>query len=756
VKKNTGMSEDELLSVCRREIEKASEYLQNDIAYQRAQSYDYYWGKPFGNEKEGRSQVISRDVQQSIDSVKPGLIETFIASDRAVEFSPRNAEDIEAAEQQTDVANYVFYTWNNGYQLVHDCITDGLLQKTGVFKWMWEKTETMEEETLQGLDDSMMEALGQEPEVEIIAHSEYQLAAMDGTPMTVHDVTVRKKKESGKAKVVSVPPEEFLISPAATSQLADDAPMIGHVTLKTYSELLELGIPKSTLEEVAGVSESSKDFGQEANARETRSGQFTDYENDGSVDPAMRRYRYYELYPLIDFDRDGIVERRRVCLINKTKVVHNEVVDHVPLSWWSPKIMPHEPIGMSVADDLRDIQFVRSTIRRGALDNLYVNNMPRLYLNEDANVNIDDVLTVRPNGIIRGRGPANNALFPIVIPFVADKAFQMDEQMAQEGEHRTGISRFVQGTDPNSLNKTATHASIVNQASHARTKMYARNFAEFAFKPMFRGIQYLLSKHQDEALVIRLRNRVVPVDPQVWANEYDMTVNVGLGTGNKDQQLAHLQAMTQDIAGIAQSPFGPELIDADKIFNLFSKKSELAGFKDSTKFMNDPKALPPEKQQQIQQMKSQPPPEIQKAQMQIQADQQTHQADQQFKGQEMQATMALEKYKADAQIELERFKAEKEAELAVFKAQLEAQVELQKAQMQPPAANVNIDANEHMKSASEHLKGMAGEQSQNMQQVMQTLANVAQALTEAAQQMNRPKRIDRDPKSGRAIGVSPI
>ncbi len=691
------MTEDELLSVCKREIDRASEYLQNDIASQRAQSYDYYWGKPFGNELEGRSQVISRDVQQSIDSVLPGLIETFIASDRAVEFTPRGAEDVEAAEQQTDVANYVFYTWNNGYQLVHDCLKDGLLQKTGIFKWVWEEEEKIEEQMIQGLDDTTLKQLSEAPDVEITNHSQYDLQMPTGGSMASHDVQVKIKKKVGKARIYSVPPEEFLISPNATSQLADEAPMIGHVTLKTYSELIDMGIEASVLDEVAGATESANDLSQEANARAARNSSFGALEKDGAVDPAMRRFRYYELYPLVDYDKDGIVERRRVCLINKTKVVHNEVAEMVPMSWWSPKIMPHEPIGMSVADDLRDIQFVRSTIRRGALDNLYVNNMPRLYVNEDARVNIDDVLTVRPNGIIRGHGNASEALFPIVIPFVADKAFQMDEQMAQEGEHRTGISRFVEGTDPNSINKTATHASIVNQASQARLKMYARNFAEFAFKPMFKGVQYLLSQHQHDPITIRLRNKSVPVDPQVWMNEYDMTINVGLGTGNKDQQLMHLQAMTQDIAGIAQSPYGAELVDSDKIYNLFSKKSELAGFKDATKFMNDPKQIPPEKMQQIQQQKQQPPPEIMKAQMQIQADQQKHQADMQatqqqyqadaqMKGQEMQVAQGFEKYKADQQMQLERYKidqqmaleqykASKDLELEMFKAQLNAQIQ---------------------------------------------------------------------------------
>jgi hypothetical protein len=244
-------------------------------------------------------------------------------------------------------------------------------------------------------------------------------------------------------------------------------------------------------------------------------------------------YRYYELYVKVDFDGDGIAERRQVCLLNRTKITHNEIVDHIPLSWWSPKVMPHEPIGMSVADDLMDLQFARSTFLRGAADNVYLTNAPRTYANTDMDVNIEDLLTVRPGGVVRGKGPANLAIQPLVVPFVAGETFQMTEMLAQEGEQRSGISRYAQGVDPNSINKTATHASIVNQATQMRTELYARNFAEYAFKPMFKGIQYLLAQHQTDALITRLRGHAVPVDPSVWKTEFDMTCNVGLGRATR-------------------------------------------------------------------------------------------------------------------------------------------------------------------------------------------------------------------------------
>jgi hypothetical protein len=688
------MTEEELLSLCRAEVDRSADYIQTEIASQRAKAYDYYWGKPFGNEIEGRSSLVTRDVQQHVDSVLPGLVKTFVGSDSAVEFKPRGAEDVAKAEEQTDLANYVYQTWNTGYQLTHDCLKNGLLQKTGVFKWWWEPETKVSEETIYGLDDAQMQQMGQEPDCEIIAHSEYQIAIL-GQPTTLHDITVRKKKESGKVKIAVLPCEEFLISPKATSQYAEEAPMIGHVTNKTYSELVEMGIDRAILDEVGGSSEDSN-VDQEKNSRQDRTGAFGSQDKDEN-DPARRMYRYYELYPLVDFDGDGVTERRRVCLINKTKIVHNEVTDHVPLAWWSPKIMPGEPIGMSVADDLMDLQFTRSTFRRQAADNLYVSNNPRLYVNEDADVNIEDVLTVRPNGIIRGRGPANNALFPIVVPFVAQHVFQMDEQLAQEGELRTGISRFVQGTDPNSINKTATHASIVNQATQMRTEMYARNFAEFAFIPLFRGVKYLLAKHQTTALTARLRGKVAEIAPDVWNAEYDMSCNVGLGTGNKDQQLMHLQGLAQDVAMVMQSPFAKVLLDPGKAYNLFEKKCELAGFKDATQFMNNPADMDP---QQVQQM-MQPPPdpnqqklemekqkaeqaaqiEQQKLGQQQQADQQKAQSEAQIASQKQQADLSLQQQKGQQEMALKERELQMEFVLEKMKLMMEVQLEKMKTEL---------------------------------------------------------------------------
>ena len=91
-----------------------------------------------------------------------------------------------------------------------------------------------------------------------------------------------------------------------------------------------------------------------------------------------------------------------------------------------------------------------------------------------------------------------------------------------------------------------TTASAVNQvmtAAQSRVELIARNFAETGVKDLMIVIYNLLYKNQDKERVVRLRNEWIPVRPDAWKGKYDCTVSVALGSGSKDQQMAHLSQM---------------------------------------------------------------------------------------------------------------------------------------------------------------------------------------------------------------------
>jgi hypothetical protein len=696
--RNAPMSEEELMAIVTGEIDRAKDFTLGTIGKERATAYDYYYGRPFGNEEEGRSKIISHDVAQQIDSAVPALIKFFAGSDKAVEFTPRKKEDVQAAEQATEVCNYVFYTQNNGFMLLHDAIKNALLQKTGCFKWYWEKSTKVEEETYYGLPRDLIEMLKQDPQLEQIGESPSERQVMDVDPMTgqpveLFDVKFRRKTGSGRVRVIVIPPDEMLVSDNAYGMDADEIPCMTHRTEKTLSDLVEMGYDMET---VLGLS-SEEPYSYENESQRARTG---DTQGSGHEipDEMMKKVWYDETYIKLDFDRDGTAERRKVCSVGGT-LLHNEVITSVPLSFGTTKIMPHEFFGVSMADEVMDLQLRKSALLRQMNDNLMLANAPRMAVDTQRITNLDDVMTVRMGGIIRSNGDATGAVQPVVTPFVAQHVFPMIEYIDSEEETRTGVSRLMQGVDPNTLNKTATGVNALMNAAQARIELVARGMAETLIKPMFKGIMELLGKHQEEAqaLTIRLRNEYVPIDPRVWDTEYDMTVNVGLGTGTKDQQMQHLSNLMMVQQQLFMGPFGqmfPPNEVYTKIYNAASKLAETAGFKDPNLFFPDPQILKPPQPQ--------PPPEVQKAQMQIEADQQKHQADMEMRGQEMQAE---QQFKAQEMQQEQQFKMQElqmemmlkkmemmmDAKLEEYKIGLQAQVQTQvgmaQAYNQPQAAS---------------------------------------------------------------------
>jgi DNA polymerase III gamma/tau subunit len=339
-------------------------------------------------------------------------------------------------------------------------------------------------------------------------------------------------------------------------------------------------------------------------------------------------------------------------------------------------------------------------------------------------------------------------------------------------ESRTGVTKYNQGLDANSLNKTATGISAIMSASQQRLELIARIFAETGVKQIFKLIQHCLMTYQNKSMIIRLTDEYVEVDPREWSAGYDMVINVGLGTGDKDQQLMHLMKMAE-----AQFQFlqmGAPIVTMENIYNTQAKIAENAGFKSIEQFWSDPKKAPPQQQQ--------PDPAQQAAQAQAQAEQgkmqfeqQKAQAEFQQKAQASQQQIQLEDAKMQASQQTEQMKLQAMQELEAFKAKLAQETELKKAAMQAAAsievARINADqadraagmqaqvdsqnaANEaqtqamdaEAKAAEKSDAAMAG------QETSEIMREILGAHGELLKVLSSPKRIVRGP-DGRATGV---
>jgi len=334
--------------------------------------------------------------------------------------------------------------------------------------------------------------------------------------------------------------------------------------------------------------------------------------------------------------------------------------------------MTHRLVGLSLADLTMDLQEIKSSIVRQMIDNAYLSNWPRVEVADDVvNENTyDDLLTLRPGGMVRSR--RLGGIQPMMIPYTADKSFPLIEYLDQTQEVRTGVARHNQGINPDDLNKTATGISLMQQAAAQRVELFARIFA-LGVEGLMRGVMSLVRRHQQQERIIRVTGGWLTIDPRQWREEMPVTVSVGLGTGNTDQLLGHLQTLIQLQGTIVQQQGGVNgpLVYAQNVYDALRQLQESAGFNQS--FFTDPSKPPPPPPPGMGPQQPPPPPNpaVIVAQAQVQATQM-----------KAQAALAAAQAKAQSDAQIQQQKAQLDAQLAQQAQQHQLMLEAQKAQHQ--------------------------------------------------------------------------
>ena len=647
------ITEEELVSRIKSEITDALGY-GDTISRQREKAMEYYYGEPFGNEVEGRSQFVDSTVQDTVEWIKPSLMRVFASGDEMVKFNPHGPEDVKMAEQATDYVNYVFTKDNPGWEILYSWFTDALLFKNGIVKVWWDETDESQREEYKNLTEDELAVLINDPGVEVIEHSppgEDSGGAYGDMSTEGHHVVITRTNYNGRIKIENVPPSEFLISREAKS--IPNARFVCHRVQKTLSELREM-YPDEDLEseELGSGEEDANSLTGERLARFT----FDDSDNFGlgysETEDALKTYWLHESFLQTDFDGDGLTELRKVCTVGN-KVLQNDEIDSIPFVSITPVKIPHKFFGLSIADLVMDLQLMKSTLMRNLMDNMYNMNFGR-YAVLEGQANLDDLLTQRPGGVVRVKSP--NAITPLTTPPLEPYSFQMLEYLDGVRESRAGVSKMSQGLNENALTShtTATAVNAVMGAAQSRMELIARNFAETGVKDLMVTIYELLHKNQDKQRVVMLRNEWIPVRPDVWNDKYDCTVSVALGQGNKDQQMMHLSQMIQFAAQSMQG--GLKIVNEQNMYNLGSALVKAMGFQNVNDYLTDPSQVPeqgPSPQQQMDQMEMQ----IKHKELEIKA------ADVQIKAQKVQQD--AQESAVDAQLKVAELNLEREQKRAV-------------------------------------------------------------------------------------------
>lgn len=766
------LDDEDLLDILNRKEQNAASYINGTLRAEREQALREYYRQPYGTEDENWSTIVASDVSDTVEWILPALLKTFSSTDKAVSFEPTRQEDVAGSEQATDACNYVFFKQNNGFLILYTAFKDALTIKNSATMWRKETVETVSTVPFKNASEEMIAMLLQESEDSEIQEAtpapvidpQTQQPEMDlvtGTPVMGYSGRLKKTEKKTVIRVESFSPEDLLVDRDWTSPLLADCPYVARMMRVTMTDIAAMGL-KCDASELR--SSDTTEYSTDSNSRlHTRNQADLNDKEDDTDDDAMAEGWLRIEFILADRDGDGIAERLCVYRL-KDKILKAEVTSHVPIATFSPILNTHRWDGMSMAEAVSDLQRLHTELLRQTLNNLYLTNNPRTKVLTDANwsplANIDDLLDSRPGGVIRQRDV--NAVTEQVTPFAAGASMPMLEYVKGMREDRTGVSRTSQGLNPDSMNNTATGRQIDQSAAMQRVELIARIAAETLLKPIFQGILKLLTDGGMEKLAFRLRNEFVEYDPNEWRDSYDMTVNVGLGTGDTQQKAAQLMSIYQMQTAAMQ--FG--LVTPKHLYHTSTKVIENAGFKDVDNFIQDPSKQPP-------QPPPPPPIEIQIAQMKAQNEAQKFQAEQQGDIQKFQAetqmTREIEQIKADAklqetraQLELQASNDQRDAEREVMKAQMDAEIENQRLSFEKWKAE--LDARVKLRiaqigneqSGDELLAEVGDELAMGKQNPMDQLAQMhmqtLQAIGQLAQNMNAPKVIVRD-ANGKAIGV---
>ena len=602
--KNEELTEEELLALLERNLDAADTYQESLIGEQRDRAHRFYYGEPIGNEIKGRSQHVSRDVFDAVESTKALMLDTFTADRRVVEFMPQTNADVEKARQATAWVNYLFYRQNNGYQILHDTVHDGLVTKMGIVKRWWDSRITYVEEKFAGLSEPEFFGLASQPDVEItgIEQETLQEAVVDpingmlvAPAVTIFGGKLKRRIDKSQVRVENVEPERFYISPRAKT--LESADFVSYRMEKEIGELLEDGYDPDKVEKLDEELDSYRDS---TTGRDSYD-EFSENSRMSDDHPNRSFVTVYESYLRI-YDPE-VDTRVTVKVIHSKRVMLDmEKVECHPFRAWCPFPVPHKAIGLSLADVLVDIQKSQSSLKRSVIDNAFLTNTSRWVANLSLVRNPRDLIDNKLGAVIdvNAMDPAS-VVQPLNVPQISPNVFTTMELMEQEKEQRSGSSRMSKGLDSDVISKQNSSDLVTRymNASNRRTMVMARNFAECFLKPLMYDLYRLSIENDTQPKMIQLEGQFVQIDPRELYDRTEMEVAVALTPDARAAEARTLTMLDQMWTANPQDPTLGGMYQVPQRYALLARAMDLMGLKGADKYLLSP--MSPEYQQGQQQ-----------------------------------------------------------------------------------------------------------------------------------------------------------
>lgn len=575
----------------------------------RAKAMDYYYGRPLGNEIDGRSQIVTKDFMDTVEWEMPSYMRIFTTRD-CVQFDPVGPEDEQLAKQETQYTSHVLWKKNDGFNVIYSWLRDGIMQVVGYVIYWWEVEEKVSNETYEGVTQDQLALIQQYlescehvHEVDVVEANTYHTAP--GVPQTF-DVKFKVTTKKGRLCIEAVPPDEVVVSNDCKGSIKN-AKFAGRIRKVMRSELLEEGYSRADVEKVTDFT-WSKNSVQIARDRDGQA-----HADDEGTDWATKELTLLDCFTYVDSDDDGRAEMRHF-VMHGDGFLENEECDEIQMCSWTKIPMQHQHQGVDTFDLTEDLQRTNTALTRGLLDNTYFSVNGRLAYNKNT-VNVSMLQVNRPGAHVAVDGPPAGEVYEIQRSDVAGRLLPVIQHVGDVRTKRTGVGELTTGADATVLADSTKGAYMdAKGAANQRIEATARIFAQTGLADLYKSIHKMLLKYQDWEAKFKVRKDWVTANPTEWKERESLTVSVGAGTASHEeirQNLGLMKQAQQDAAGV------PGLVQPQNVYALVSRIQSELGF-ENEQFLTDPSSE--EYKQFMSQQKPPPDPYVQGAQIKAQSD----------------------------------------------------------------------------------------------------------------------------------------
>lgn len=677
-----GLSDEQILTMIDAE-KQASIGFENgeDLERKRRQALEYIKGQMSDVPSlPNRSKAVSTDIDEAVETIMPDLMEIFTGGEDVASFPPVGHEDEDGAKQETEWVNHTAFQKLPGFLLLYTAIKDALQVDTGLIETYWQDNEVTEEEKLEGksaIEIQMALESGAQLVEEAVPAGEYE-----GVPL--FDVTIQRTYDRGCLKSCAVDPSNLTMAADSTFDWNETI----YCAIRSFPRaqaLLDQGFDPQKVAQIPGY--THRGTNDETDQARDRAGETTslamDTSGHGGPDDQdgkslLRVVEIHKHFIRADFEGTGKSQLWKVHTDADCKIILDKrKIDRHGIAAGTPFINAHRFYGVSLAEKLVEVQKIKTALWRLLLDSGYfaLNQRTEVAMDQASEHTIPDLMDNTPARPVRSRtGTAVRPLTAGSLGFDAPLAIELASVM---GEQRTGVVRNAQGLAPDTLHDTASGAKALMTMAQKRVRLIARILAETLVKGWFLDIHAFTRKHATRPEKMRLRGKWVDVDPSNFGSRSDMTIEVGVGSGGKEMELAGLGQLITFQEKLIQSEM-PEyagMATPDNVYATVSRFAERLGFKSPETFFTDPAQIREREQQEAAMRQAQgipepeepPSPEVMKAQAEMELKAKAQQDDMAMRGQEMQAKQQASALELQQKAEQSERQAQREYDLQMAK-----------------------------------------------------------------------------------------